>query len=257
MHWIESQSSPIIAVVVFTCTYLVTATIFCVAVVLSRTKAAKDLKSVTPATLTPLGVILGLLIAFLAARVWTNVDRAGEYVGQEADALRETVLLSDFLPPDARTKVRMSLERHIESIQSKEWPAMADGQAPLRPIPTHLVEAMAALLSFVPTQTNQQLAQNRALVAIEKALETRRHRLRLSRSEIAPIQWAVVIVPALMILLTIAMVHIETRLAMAVTLFAFSSAVAISLALLMVYDRPFGSGGSSISPTLLREVFPD
>ena len=129
--------------------------------------------------LTPLGVILGLLIGFLAARVWTNLDRAVEYVGQEAGALRETVLLVDTLPPDVRMSVRQAVQRHIDLLESEEWPAMARGHATLHSIAVGLAEAMTALLSFVPTQSNQQLAQERALSAIEQALEARRNRVML------------------------------------------------------------------------------
>ena len=99
MLWIEAQSALVIAVLVFGVCYLLTAAIFCLAAIFSRRAVAQDLKAVVPVTLTPLGVILGLLIVFLASRVWMNFDRAGEYVGQEAGALRETILLAEFLPP--------------------------------------------------------------------------------------------------------------------------------------------------------------
>src|SRR5262249_61130158 len=120
-----------------------------------------------------------------------------------------------------------------------------------------LREALTAVLSFVPTQANQKLAQERAVVAIERALEARRNRVRLSQVEIAPIQWVVVVVLATLILLTIAFVHIASRLAMLVTLFIFSTAVAVCLILLMIYDKPFGAGGIVIQPTVLRDVIPD
>jgi hypothetical protein len=53
------------------------------------------------------------------------------------------------------------------------------------------------------------------------------------------------------------MVHIENQLAMAITLFIFSTALAICLVLLMVYDRPFGAGGFTVPPTVLRAVMPN
>jgi hypothetical protein len=258
MLWIETQSTPVIVLFVFSLCYVLTTAILCLAALFSRRAVAQNLKAVVPVTLmTPLGVILGLLIAFLASRVWTNLDRAHEYIGQEAGALRETVLLADSLPPDIRTGVRQAVQRHLHFIESEEWPAMASGRASLQSIAVSLAEAMTTLLSFTPTQSNQQLAQKRALVAIEHALEARRNRVRLSQSEIAPIQWAVIIVLATLILVTIAMVHIERRLTMAIASFVFSTAFAICMVLLMVYDRPFGAGGFSVPPTVLRSVAPD
>jgi hypothetical protein len=116
---------------------------------------------------------------------------------------------------------------------------------------------MTALLSFTPLQSNQQLAQQRALVAIEQALEARRNRVLLSQEEIAPIQWAVILVLATLILVTLALVHIDRPLAIGITLFIFSTAIAICLVLLLVYDRPFGAGGFTVQPTALRAVVPN
>jgi hypothetical protein len=123
MLWIEAQSTPVITLLAFSVCYIVMATIFCLAAALSRRAVAQDLKAVAPTTLTPLGVILGLLIVFLASRVWTNLDRAIEYVGQEAGALRETVLLVDSLPPEVRTNVRQAIRKHLHLVETEESPS--------------------------------------------------------------------------------------------------------------------------------------
>lgn len=256
MLWIEAQGTTVIVLLVFGACYLLTAAIFCLAAILSRRAVAKDLKAVAP-VLTPLCIILGLLIGFLAAGVWANLDRGNQYVGQEAGALRETILLTDALPSDVRTSVRQAVKKHLDLIESKEWPAMASGRANLQSIAVGLAEAMTALLSFTPVQSNQQLAQQRALVAIEQALEARRNRVLLSQAEIAPIQWIVIIGLAVLILITLAVVLIEERLARAITMFIYSTGIAACLVLLMVYDRPFGVGGFVIQPAVLRDIMPD
>jgi len=256
MYWVEAQSTVVIALMLLLFCYAIAGTIFTLAAILSRRKIAKDFKAVVPITLTPLGVILGLLVAFLAYRVWTNLDQATGYLGKEASSLREAVLLADALPPDVRAQVRQAIQHHIDIVERNEWPAMASGQATLQSIAVGLSEAMIALLSFSPTQPSQQLAQQRTLMAIEHALEARRDRVRLSQVEIAPIQWLAIIVLAVLILLTIAMIHIDNLVAAGTALFIFSTAFGVCLVLLMVYDRPFGQGGFTLSPTLLRDVVP-
>ena len=82
MVWIEAQSAPVIALLLFGVCYGLAAAIFGLSAILSGRKVAQDLKAVSPVTLTPLEVILGLLIAFLAYQVWGNLDRAREYVGR-------------------------------------------------------------------------------------------------------------------------------------------------------------------------------
>jgi hypothetical protein len=78
----------------------------------------------------------------------------------------------------------------------------------LRSFPPHLEEAMGAILSFAPVGANQQLVQKRALIAVEDAVDFRRNRVSVSRAEIAPVQWTVIVILSGMILVTIAAIHI-------------------------------------------------
>jgi Protein of unknown function (DUF4239) len=255
--WIESQPTPVIAAVVFAIVYFAAAAIFLLAAWASGLPAGKHVASLTPSLLSPLGTILGILIVFLAARVWTNVDRAHEYVSHEVSALREADLISKSLPPGVEEQVHADLKEHVQFLLSEEWPAMADRRADLKLRATHLEAAMHALLAFSPEAENQKLAQTRALAAIENALENRRYRIAISRTEIDPIQWIVVLLLSATVLITIASIHIHQRWAMAVGLFAFSTAIAICLVLLMEYDRPFVPGGFVISPADYRDAILD
>jgi hypothetical protein len=131
---------------------------------------------------------------------------------------------------------------------------MAEGRANLRRISPGLTDAMKALLSFSPAAPEQQLAQERAVIAIEQALEARRYRIVLSQATISPIQWLVIFVLDVLILLTIAFVHLNRPTTTAVNLIVFSTAVACCLVLLMVHDRPFAAGGITLRPDALRDV---
>ena len=124
IYWIESHSSLVIAAIVFFLCYVVAAAIFGAATVLSRHPVAEQLKSISPVTLTPLAVVLGLLIAFLASRVWENVSHANEYIGQEAGALSRVLLFANDLPPEVRTGVRAAITQHVDFVLTQDWPAM-------------------------------------------------------------------------------------------------------------------------------------
>jgi len=249
MHWIESQSTPVITGIVFCLCYAVTAAVFGASTALSRRPVAEQLKTISPVTLTPLAVVLGLLIVFLAARVWENVGHANEYIRQEASALSKVMVLANALPPEVRTKVRAAMTQHVDFVVAQDWPAMAIASANQRTEPVGLTKAMAALFSFAPIQSDQKLAQQRAVIAVEQAFESRQNRIRLSQAEIASAQWVVIL-----ILLTIAMIHMGKPAAMAATLFIFSTAVAASLVLLMENDRPFAAGGITLTPMAFREI---
>ena len=135
LSWIESQPTSVIALIVFGAAYLSSALIFCIAALLSRHAIAKALQPVTPGLLSPLGTILGILIAFLAVRVWSNLDHAQEHIGREVTALREAVLLANSLPQDVRARVREAIGKHLDAIASEEWPAMAEERMNLRSSP--------------------------------------------------------------------------------------------------------------------------
>src|SRR5262249_920258 len=108
--WIEGQSFSIIALVAFGLCYASAAVIFVLSRVIASRRFAAELKGTTPVMLTPLAVILGLLLAFVASRVWNHVDNANDYVRQEASAIQETLALADALPASVRTEVRKALK---------------------------------------------------------------------------------------------------------------------------------------------------
>lgn len=251
---VESQETAVIVLVVFAAIYLLAAIIFVAAGATSQRRMALEWKATSPAMLTPVSVIAGLLIAFLASRVWANLDHANSYVANEATAIHEALMLADALPAGPRTALHDTMRNYRQYVETEDWPAMAAGRASLRRLPPDLTDAMKELLSFVPTEPGQLVAQQRAVVATERALEARRNRILLSNAAIAPIQWVVVIVLAALILLTIAMLHIDRRATTALNPFIFATAVAACVVLLMVNDRPFSAGGATVQPDALREI---
>jgi len=56
------------------------------------------------------------------------------------------------------------------------------------------------------------------------------------------------------VLATIAMVHVERPRTALINMFALSTGIAACLALLMVHDRPFSTGGFTLEPAALREI---
>jgi hypothetical protein len=180
--WIESQNTVVITLLGFGFCYALAAIIFGAAVVVSQRPIAVDLKATSPVMLTPLSVIAALLIAFLASRVWANLDHANTDIAREASALRESVLLADEMPGEVRTALRGAVKTYLQFVETEDWPAMAEGRASLRESPPGLADALVLILSFVPAEPGQQVAQQRAVVAVEQALEARRNRILLSKA---------------------------------------------------------------------------
>lgn len=252
--WIESHHTSVIALTLFAFWYGLAAIILLIVGMVEERSARTHLKPTTPSMLTPLSLVAGLLIVFLASRVWTNLDHANAYVANEASALREAVMLADALPTAVRTEVKNRVTGYLTFVDSRDWPAMAKGKASLHDLPPDLPQAIAALLAFSPQSAGQKIAQRRAVVAIEQALEARRSRILLSEAAIGPIQWVAVFVLCALVLVTIAIIHVDTRITSAINLFIFATAIAVCLLILMVNDRPYAPGGNTVTPHALHEL---
>ena len=100
--WFHNLPILIMAVVVFGFTYLVAALILGVVQALAVGERARSFKAVSPGMLPPLGIIFGLFVAFTAAQVWNDNDRASSAVAHEASALRAIVVLAASFPGSPR-----------------------------------------------------------------------------------------------------------------------------------------------------------
>jgi len=252
--WIELQQTPVIAVMTLALCYAIALGVFILTRLVARHPVTAEAKFIAPVLLTPLSLVTGLLIAFLAARVWTNLDRANGYVTEEASATREAALLAEALPADTGDRVREGLQLHLHFVEIQDWPEMLAGTASVRQPPPALRDTLAVLLAFDATTSGQRVAQERAVVAIERALEARRGRILLSQAVIAPIQWLVIFVLDGLILATIGLVHLDRRPAAIAGMLLFSTGIACVLTLLMIHDRPLTPGGFVVQPAVLRQL---
>jgi Protein of unknown function (DUF4239) len=257
MNWIHAHSPGAIALIVFVICYSTAALIFGILRVLSKYRVARDIESITPAMVTPIGVIGGLLIAFLAARVWSNLDHANSYVGQEANAIRELDRLADEMPSKVREAVRQGAQTYVSWVTLQDWPQMVAGEGAIEARPPGLLEALTAIATYNPAEAGQRAIQQSALASLERALDARRNRLVLSRQAIGWSQWAVVWALYVFSMLLVGFVHMPRPIAKAVAMWLYASTFALCIVLLSINDRPFRTGGYMIGPTLLKELSED
>lgn len=254
--WIHTLPVVWMAVVIFGGTYLGAAAIYSLVMALAVGERARAFKGISPGLLPPLGIIFGLLVAFLAAQVWGDVDRANTAVNREASALRAVVLLSGSFPGEAEGRLRGLVSRHIQEAQNTEWPAMARQRATLTMIPTPLAEALQTTLTMTIHGEGQVAAQREIVAALENALDARRQRILVSRSEVNWVKWMALMIQAICTLTAIAMVHSDNRLTARLAMGLFSTAVAVCILLIAAHDRPF-TGQLSVQPAVLLQVRPE
>jgi hypothetical protein len=103
--WLHALPVVWMALMVFGATYLVAAGIYFAVSRLAAGGRARSFKAVSPGMLPPLGIVFGLFVAFIAAQVWNDNERAEAAVNREASALRTAVVLSsDFAEAGERLR---------------------------------------------------------------------------------------------------------------------------------------------------------
>ena len=250
--WLHSLPVAWMALLVFGVTYLLAAAIYAVVAVLSVGERARSFKAISPGLLPPLGIIFGLFVAFTAAQVWTDNEKARTEIDREASALRSVVILATSLPRESELRLRELVRSYIAQVATQEWPMMAQGTANLRAIPGVLVEALQATLAVMPNSDGQKTAQREIVSALETALDARRQRILISQSQVNLVKWSLLFMQALV---AIAMVHSDNGLASIIAMGIFATGVAASMLLILAHDRPF-TGEISIKPDPLLQVMP-
>ena len=255
IDWLHNLPLGWMALAVFVVTYLVAAGIYWLVMALAVGERARAFKAISPGMLPPLGIIFGLLVAFIAAQVWGDLDRAHAAVNREASALRAIVLLAASFPGEPETRLRALVHRHIEDAVTQEWPAMARRRATLTMTPAALAEALQVSLALTPRGDGQVAAQREILSAMQNAFDARRQRILVSQSTVNWVKWTALLVQAVCTLLAIAMVHSDNRASAAFALGLFATGVAVSVVLISSHDRPF-TGELSVGPDVLLQVLP-
>jgi Protein of unknown function (DUF4239) len=254
--WLHVLPLAWMAVVVFGVTYLVAAAIYLGVRMLAAGGRARSFKAVSPGMLPPLGILFGLFVAFTAAQVWSDNERAENAVVREASALRAVTILAASFPGEPEAHLRALVRRHIQDVVAQEWQMMAKRIATLVVTPHALAEALQTAIALTPTNPGQQIAQTQTISQLETALEARRQRILVSGTQVGPLKWFCVFVQAACALFAIAMVHSDDGLASAFTMGIFATGVAASVLLIMAFDRPF-VGQLAVTPQLLLQVMPE
>jgi len=98
--WLYNLPIWLMAIVIFTLTFLIAAAVHGLVRRLAVGERARAFKALSPGMLPPLGIIFGLLVGFIAFQIWGDFDRAKVAVTNEASALRSAVLLAANLSPE-------------------------------------------------------------------------------------------------------------------------------------------------------------
>jgi hypothetical protein len=250
--WFHELPVPWMALLVFGFTYLLALAIDAGVAALARSGHAKSFKAVSSGMLSPLGVIFGLFVAFTAAQVWSDNDRASAAVIHEASSLRTALVLAASFPGEPEAELHDLIRTYAHETATVEWPMMAHRTASLNKTPRSIQEALQLVLSL----PGQLAAQREIISALEAALDARRQRIIVSRAEVNAVKWSCLYLQAICALLAIALVHCDNRLSSLLAMGLFATGVSVSVLLIAAYDRPF-VGQIAVAPEPLLQIISD
>lgn len=253
--WLHDLPVPVMALVIFGFTYLLTGLIYIGVAALASREYGKSFKAISVGMLPSLGIIFGLFVAFTAAQVWGDNDRAMAAISREASALRSILVFSASFPGEPDQRMHGLVRDYVQQTASVEWPMMAHEKATLNTTPKTLADALQLVLALPATGSGQQTAQREIVGAIDTVLDARRQRIIVSLAGVNFVKWACLYLQAACALLAMAMVHCDDRKASSIVLGLFATGVAASVLLIAAHDRPF-IGQLSIKPDLLLQIVP-
>ncbi|WFU41595.1 DUF4239 domain-containing protein [Bradyrhizobium sp. CB82] len=254
--WLHNLPVPWMVLVIFGFTYFLAMTVFAAVMLFATEARTKSLKTISPGMLPVLGIIFGLFVAFTAAQVWGDSDRASAAVSREASALRSAVLLAAGMPAEQETRLRGLVRDYVGQAVALEWPMMARREASLKVTPPALAEALQLVVTMAPQNPGQATVQRELISALEQALDARRQRIIISLAAVNAVKWWCLYLQATCALLVIGLVHCDSRLAAAIAMSLFATGVAASVLLIAAHDRPF-AGQISIGPGPLLQITPE
>lgn len=254
MDWLHTLPIGWLVVVVFSGTLLIAAAIWALVLALASGDRAVDFGAVSSGLLPPMAIVFSVLVGFLAAQVWSDGASAQAAVNREASSLRGVVLLSKGFPRQ-ETQMRALIRRQIEVAVRSEWPKMAQRNATLSLVPGPAAAALKLALRLPARTPGEIAAQREILSSLDSALDARRQRIIVSESSVNWAKWTAVVALGVLTLFAVAFVHSANRRTAAIAMALFACAIAVSVLIIGIQDRPF-SGPFRVKPTVLVQVEP-
>jgi hypothetical protein len=203
-------------------------------------------------TIAIVGVVVAVLLAFVAVSVWETFSKDSALVQDEADYLGNLHLDTAGLPRDLAQKTRAALLAYAGIVIDEEWPALRAGKMP--PISldkgwTILRAVHAELAHYQPETSGQAVILGEMIRTLDDLYNARRGRLLAGAGHIPAVVWWIMILSSAV---TVGYTYLFGARSVAMHL-VMSGSIAGSLALILVlivaFANPFrGELGISSAP---------
>ena len=205
----------------------------------------RSLRGVAPPFINIIGVLFGLMLAFISNDTWIAHDKAINAVYREADSLRSLRVLAGQVGEPLRSGLRGALDTYAQS-SAAEWRDLAKRKSSKKTDN----DADALLMWVVSPAVAETAGPNVQALMLKKVADLRDDRslrIGLSQMHVNPLKWLGMAFMGMLTLLSIAVVHIDNPRAALVSITLFALAAAPTAAIVLIEGNPFQQP-TSVSP---------
>jgi Protein of unknown function (DUF4239) len=200
----------------------------------------------------PLGIIYAVLLALVVIAVWEEYDTASATVEQEANAVAEIFWLAHRFPEAEGSHLQELARSYAEEVSHKEWPLMAQGEAPLMtqtqrtPAGWTIIDDIRAnLQEFQPRTPADEQLYAEGLDQVQRLADARRMRLVAAEEGIPAVLWSVLIFGGVAAIGFTYLFGLENTWAHRLMVLTLAAVIGLVLFTIGVLEHPF-SGGARI-----------
>jgi hypothetical protein len=202
---------------------------------------------------TAVGVIYGVLLAFVAIMVWGQYnDAISNAVVEASEALTLYRDLDLYPDPEQTAVAKKALVAYLNSVIHEEYPALAQGGVSC-PTEQAIDRLWQTAHRFRPRDPYQQAVFQNIMRDLDKLAALRTSRLAAAQTNLPNIVWSVLIIGAGLTLVFAALFGTEKFWVHLLLVVLLAVLMASTLFLILEMDDPF-MGGLSPQPTVFQEV---
>ena len=202
------------------------------------------------------GVIYAVLLAFIAVTAWESYRRADNAVVSEANYVGDVYRNTFGLPDDLAGRLRQHLNRYIDVVIAKEWPAQQAGRSEESAWQEGwniLADFHSDIARFRPPGAGEAVLEGQLLRSLNGLYDARRSRLLAAGEHVtAVVWWIIAFGTALTIGFTFLFGALNLKMHLAITGMVAAS-LAVVIVLIVALDYPF-RGTLSVSNEAFRAV---
>jgi hypothetical protein len=199
-----------------------------------------------------IGLLYGVLLAFVVIIVWQQYDSATTDANHEAISV--DVLYRDAgLFPDQTAPIRQTLRDYAHSVVNDEWHAMSDHQSD-SPVTDHLIGQLLTEFRAVHIQSpEEQTFYTESVKRVYDLADARRQRLDANSNQLPIVLWIVLLAGGVITIgftYFFGVSHFASHVLMVA---ALASMIALTIYLVLSLDLPF-SGDLRVSPHAMEQA---